>query len=151
MTGPLPSLAEAKEQARRLRARLEKEGLALSHGKALDLVAQQRSFRDWNTLHAAIGNRPTVPWTVGGRVRGHYLSQPFEAEILAVTLVQPGWFRLTLDLDEAVDVITFEGMSNVRKRVTGLVGPDGQTRERTSNGRPHLDVVALPSRSPDPR
>jgi hypothetical protein len=126
MTGPLPSLAEAKEQARRLRARLEKEGLALSHGKALDLVAQQRSFRDWNTLHAAIGNRPTVPWTVGGRVRGHYL-------------------------DEAVDVITFEGMSNFRKRVTGLVGPDGQTRERTSNGRPHLDVVALPSRSPDPR
>lgn len=138
MTMTPPSLPEAKDQAKRLRSRLAAEGTEISHGKALELVAHQYGFRDWNTMHAAIGNRPPVPWVVGAKVRGHYLSQAFEAEILAVQQVQPGWFRLTLNLDEAVDVITFEGMSNFRKRVTGLVGPDGQTREKTSNGRPHL-------------
>jgi hypothetical protein len=146
MTMTPPSLPEAKEQAKRLRSRLAAEGTSITHGKALELVAHQHGFRDWNTLHAAIGNRPPVPWVVGAKVRGSYLSQAFEAEILAVHQVQPGWFRLTLDLDEAVDVITFEGMSNFRKRVTGTIGPDGCTREKTSNGRPHLALVMPSSR-----
>lgn len=140
MSTPLPSIESAKDQARRLRTRLEAEGLSVSHGKALDLVARQLGHRDWNTLHAAIGNRPPVAWSVGDRVSGSYLSQPFAAEIIAVTAVRPGWYRLTLDLDEPVDVVTFEAFSNFRRRVTGVVGPDGTSREKTSNGRPHLEL-----------
>jgi len=145
MKTPLPSITAAKEQAKRLREKLEAEGTNVSHSKSLELLAYQYGYRDWNTLHAAIGNRPNdqkdgVQWNVGDRVRGRYLSQPFEAEVLAVETVRPGWFRLTLDLDEAVDVVTFDSFSNFRKRVTGVVGPAGASREKTTNGRPQFEL-----------
>ncbi len=140
MKPPLPSIAAAKEQAKRLRARLESEDTSVGHSRSLELIAHQYGYRDWNTLHAAIGNRPPVEWQVGGHVRGRYLSQPFDTEILAIETVRPGWFRLTLDLDEAVDVVSFDSFSNFRKRVTGVVGPGGISREKTSNGRPQLEL-----------
>jgi hypothetical protein len=140
MTGSLPSIEAAKEQAKRLRNRLSADGTTVSHGKALELVAQQYGYRDWNTLHAAIGNRPPIPWQVGDRVRGHYLAQPFDAEVIGVEAVRPGWLRVTLDLDEAVDVVAFDSFSNLRRRVTGVVGPEGVSREKTSNGRPQLEL-----------
>ena len=34
---------------------------------------------------------------------GRYLSQPFAATVLAADQFRPGWFRLVLDLDAAVD------------------------------------------------
>lgn len=140
MKPALPSIEAAKAQAKTLRARLEAEGLSIGHGKSLELVAHQYGFRDWNTLHAAIGNRPVVPWRVGDRARGHYLGQAFAAEILSVEKQGDGWFRLTLDLDEAVDVVSFDSFSNFRKRVSGVVGPGGLSREKTSDGRPLLEV-----------
>jgi hypothetical protein len=140
MINRLPSKDAAKKQATALRARLQVEGHAVSHSKALELVAQQYGFRDWNTLHAAIGNRPPVIWQVGDRVSGCYLGQKFEAEIVSVSRQGEGWFALSLELDEAVDVVTFDSFSAFRKRVRGVVGPDGQTLEKTSDGRPHLQL-----------
>lgn len=140
MSQGLPSLGEAKDHARRLRAQLGDQGTQIGHAKALELVAHDNGFRDWNTLHAAIGNRPPVGWTLGGRVQGRYMSQPFEAVIVAVEIVCPGWFRLTLDLDEAVDTVTFESFSNYRKRIHGVIGAKGTSRERTSQGMPHLEL-----------
>ncbi|MGK2740104.1 glyoxalase superfamily protein [Tepidicaulis sp. LMO-SS28] len=136
----LPSLEAAKEQAKRLRAGLSNEGTEIGHGHALELVARQYGFRDWNTLHAAIGNKPPIVWRVGDPVSGRYLSQKIEGEILAVETVGPGWFRLTLELDEAVDVVSFESFSNFRKRLTAIVGPAGSSVEKTSDGRPHLAI-----------
>jgi hypothetical protein len=75
-------------------------------------------------------------------VRGRYLGQSFSAVILAVEMIRPGWFRLTLDLDEAIDVVTFDSFSNFRKRVTGVIGPAGTSREKTSNGQPQLEMNA---------
>ncbi len=138
MTHTLPSITEAKAQARRLRKELLEQGNEVSHSRALELVARQYGFRDWNTLHAAIGNRPPETWTPGGRVRGTYLAQPFDATVIAVEMLRPGWFRLVLDLDEAVDVVSFDSFSNFRRRISGVIGPAGTTRERTSNGEPHL-------------
>ena len=140
MTRHLPSVAEAKEQAKRLRAKLAEQGTTVSHANALELVAHNNGFRDWNTFHAAMGNRSPEDWAAGGRVRGRYLSQPFEATVIAVEMVRPGWFRLTLDLDEAVDVVTFDSFSNFRKRIRAVVGPAGTSRERTSDGTPHLEL-----------
>ena len=136
----LPTIPEVKAQAGRLRDRLAAEGTEITHGRALELVAHQLGYRDWNTLHAAIGNRPPEGFVPGGRVRGRYLSQPFEATVRAVEALRPGWFRLALDLDTAVDVVTFDSFSNFRKRITGTVGPTGLSRERTSDGRPHLEL-----------
>ncbi len=138
MTRSLPSIAEAKAQAKRLRAELGTDGTEISHSRSLELVAQQLGFRDWNTLHAAIGNRPPEGFTAGGRVSGRYLGQPFDATIKAVHLLDGGWARLELDLDQAVDVVTFESFSNFRKRIRATVGPNGISQEHTSEGVPHL-------------
>ena len=140
---PLPSLDALKDQAKRLRSRLASEGEAISHSKSLELVACQYGYRDWNTLHAALGNRPPFnPWMLGARVKGHYLGHPFEAEILSAQALsaQPGRYRLTFKFDEPVDVVTFESFSAFRQRVTATIDETGRTVERTSNGRPHLEL-----------
>lgn len=140
MSRTLPTLANAKTHAKRLRAGLANQASEISHAAALEMVAHQNGFADWNSFHAAIGNRPPDGWTVGGRVQGRYLSQPFEATVLAVEMLRPNWFQLVLDLDQAVDVVTFDSFSNYRKRISAIVGPEGVSRERTSNGVPHLQM-----------
>lgn len=138
MTHDRPTLAEAKDAAKRLRAERERNGAPISHAEALEIVARQQGFRDWNAFHAAA--RPPRPWSVGDRAEGHYLSQPFAATVVRAERIEPGWFRLELNLDEAVDVVTFAAFSNMRKRIRVAIGPDGYTRERTSNGEPHARV-----------
>ncbi|MDK1490671.1 glyoxalase superfamily protein [Sinorhizobium sp. 7-81] len=138
-----PAIDALKDQARRLRSRLASEGEAISHSRSLELVAAQYGYRDWNTLHAAAGNRPPFnPWMLGSRVKGHYLGQAFEAEILSVQAIsaEPGRYRLTFKFDEPVDVVTFESFSAFRQRVTATIDENGRTVEKTSNGRPHLEL-----------
>ncbi|MGB0498343.1 MAG: glyoxalase superfamily protein [Rubricella sp.] len=144
MRPDLPTLAEAKAAARRLRADLAGKGQGISHAQALERIAHAHGFRDWNGLHAAIRQGSPPGWIAGARVSGRYLSQPFAATILSAEEVRPGWTRLVLDLDTAVDVVRFESFSNRRKRVQGVVGPLGESLERTSDGVPHLVVHAKP-------
>jgi hypothetical protein len=143
MTRDLPTVARAKQAAKLLRVTLAEQGEAISHAQALERVAQQHGFRDWNAFHAQMRDRPPQGWTAGGRVTGRYLSQPFTATVLAADQFRPGWFRLVLDLDKAVDVVRFDSFSNLRKRIRVEVGPEGHSKERTSDGTPHvaLDLV----------
>lgn len=140
MTRDLPTTAQAKHQARRLREKRASEGTPISHAQALEGVARQHGFRDWNALHAAIGDRPPDGWAPGRRVTGRYLSQPFSATVVSAERLRPGWFRLVLNLDEAVDVVRFDSFSNLRKRIRAVVGPDGHSKERTSDGVPHVEL-----------
>lgn len=140
MSGVLPSVAEAKRQARELRSALQGQGRQISHSQALELTAQRHGFRDWNGFCAAAGDRPPAAWAAGGRVEGTYLSQPFRARVASADQVEPGWFRLVLALDEPVDVVQFASFSNLRRRITAVVGPEGHTRERTSDGAPQLSL-----------
>lgn len=138
---PLPALDALKAQARRLRKSLEAEGNFISHSEALELVAHQYGMRDWNTLHAACGNRPAEPLALGAKVSGTYLGQAFTAKVIGLTRLNDGArYRLTLDLDEPVDVVTFESFSAWRKRVNGTVDRDGRSMSRTSDGQPHLSL-----------
>lgn len=136
----LPTLIEAKTQAKQLRAALSAQGTNVGHATALEQVAQRYGYRDWNSLHAAIKDRPPTAWTIGARVTGRYLSQPFEATVVSVHMTRPGWFRIALDLDQPVDVVTFDSFSNLRKRVQGTVGPKGTSAEKTSDGVPHVQI-----------
>jgi hypothetical protein len=144
-TTQLPSLEEMKDQARRLRDALARQGTTINHAKSLELIASQHGFRDWNTLHAKIGNMPPPPkvLSIGDRVTGHYLGQAFAGTVIAIkTLTSAhGMQRVTFDFDEAVDVITFESWSAFRKRVTCTLGEDGRTVEKTSNGVPHMQLA----------
>jgi len=136
--GHAPPITQLKAQAKALRAALAAEGRPLSHAEALEQVARSHGFRDWNTIHAAAGNAPRPPVQVGQVVEGRYLNQPFLAEVLGLEQLSAGRYRLTLDLDKAVDVVTFDSFSNFRKRVVKVVDAAGQSPDRTSDGAPHL-------------
>ncbi len=142
MVGPssLPSLDDLKAQAKRLRADLESGGSTVGHAKSLELVAHQHGYRDWNTLHTAVGNRPPpAPIHLGMRVSGAYLGQAFDGEVIAVRALGEGdRYRVTLVFDEPVDVVTFDSFSAYRRRVSATVNRRGVTAEKTSNGQPHM-------------
>lgn len=137
---PLPSITALKEQAKRLRQELAAAGTFIGHSRSLELLAHQHGYKDWNTLHAAVGNRPPAsPVRPGQRVSGYYLGQPFEGEVTALeTVSQVDRFRVVLHFDEPVDVVTFDSFSAFRQRVSCFIGHDGMTAERTSNGEPQL-------------
>lgn len=139
---PLPSIEALKGQAKRLRATLAADGTTIGHGRSLELLAHQYGFKDWNTLHAAIGNRPQPsPVAVGDRVEGLYLNQPFTGDVIGVqSLVTPGRYRVTLHFDQPVDVVTFDSFSSFRQRVTCTIDRSGKTAEKTSDGRPHMEL-----------
>jgi hypothetical protein len=137
----LPSLDVLKDQAKRLRDTLGRQGTTVNHSRALELIAAQYGFRDWNTLMNAVGNRPSArSYNIGDQVTGQYLGQKFAGRIVAVTAMTSshGRYRVTFDFDEPVDVITFESWSAFRKRVTVTLDEDGLTVEKTSNGQPHM-------------
>lgn len=138
---PLPSLEDLKAHAKRLRVALEADGQSVGHGRSLELLAHQYGYRNWNTLHAALGNRPPAsPVTVGARVGGRYLGQAFTGEVIGVQTLSPGRYRVTLDFDEPVDVVTFDSFSAYRRRISCVIDGDGMTAEKTSNGIPHLQL-----------
>ena len=136
----LPTIDALKLQANRLRQELADAGTVIGHGRSLELLAHQHGYKDWNTLHAAAGNRPPAsPVVAGQRVSGHYLGQPFEAEVKALeTFSHANRSRIVLHFDEPVDVVTFESFSAFRQRVSCYIGSDGMTAEKTSNGEPQL-------------
>ncbi len=115
---PIPSLETLKDQAKRLRSRLKDEAQDISHSKALELIAAQlwlpRLEHDCRE-----GRQPPAAQSVDARLRvsGHYLGQPFKAEILSVQALThaPGRYRITFDFEEPVDVVTFDSFSAFRK------------------------------------
>lgn len=139
----LPTIDALKDQAKRLRTALENSGQRSSHSASLELVARQHGFKDWNALSArARVNAPPPPFSVGQRVRGAYLGQPFTGRIRGVAAMSgDSQFRLTVEFDEAVDVVTFESFSAFRKRVNVVVDRAGVSPKKRSDGVPHLKLA----------
>lgn len=138
MTGHIPTIEQAKAQAKALRLALAAQGRAVTHAQALELVAQSHGFRDWNTCHARAGNRPACPVALGQTVTGRYLGQPFLAEVIGLRALPEDRYEVELDLAAPVDVVTFDSFSNFRSRIRKVIGPGGQSFDRTSDGQPHL-------------
>ncbi|WP_019961581.1 glyoxalase superfamily protein [Woodsholea maritima] len=142
MNTSLSPLDAAKQAARDLRQALSDAGTTISHSQALEVLAKNHGFADWNTYCAALKAQERA-WAKGDRVKGQYLGQDFIATIHTAIEVEPGWYQIALDLDQAVDVVTFESFSAFRKRVQGLIGPKGHSKSHTSNGKPVLTLVRL--------
>ncbi len=103
-------------------------------------------YRDWNTAVARLSNEPEFRIQVGDAVSGTYLKQPFTGRVLAVRELAGGsHFQVTLHLDEAVDVVTFDSFSSFRQRVNATINDEGVSRSRTSDGEPHLVIRPLTS------
>ena len=128
-----------KAQAKRLRKALADTGTDISHSRALELVAQSVGTRDWNTV-AAQPRTAAPAWHIGQAVSGRYLGHLFTGRIHEVSARPAGWHRLTIDFDTPVDVVKSAHFTSLRRRISGTVGADGKTVEKTSDGQPHLQL-----------
>ncbi len=143
MTFDIPSTDGLKAQAKRLREAMAETGTPLSHAAALEAVAKQHGFRDWNTaLAAAKRQKPTPRWQIGQPVHGRYLGHAFNGRIKAARENVAGYWQLTLVFDTPVDVVESERFSNFRRQINCLVNAQGVTHERTSDGTPHVVMFA---------
>ncbi|MDS9469985.1 glyoxalase superfamily protein [Paracoccus sp. MBLB3053] len=139
------SVEGAKAQARALRAALQAQGRPISHAQALELVARQHGARDWNTLHARLGQRNAPPeLSLGDRVRGCYLGQDYSGRIIALS-GPTGHRQVEIRLDRPVDTVRFESFSNLRHQIRGTIDETGRSQRKTSDGKPHLTVEKAPS------
>ena len=141
MSLSLSTRDQAKARAREIRADLAKAGTPISHSEALEWVAKELGYRDWNTASARLSNMPEVVLQVGDQVAGRYLKQAFDGRVLAVRGMAGGTaFEVTLEFDEPVDVVEFDSFSNFRQRITTTVSSGGVSFSKTSDGVPHLTV-----------
>ena len=82
-------------------------------------------------------------YALGEAVRGTYLGQPFEGEIIGLRKVpNKQRFGVTIKFDVPVDVVKFDGMSNFRSRINIVVNKNGVSDDKTSDGQPHLKLAA---------
>ncbi|MDJ0920885.1 MAG: glyoxalase superfamily protein [Henriciella sp.] len=140
MTLPV-TRAQAKERARELRIDLGKAGTKISHGEALERIAKELGFRDWNTASARLSNAPEQRFRTGGEVSGRYLGKPFTGRLLAVRERAGGsQFEVTVRFDQPVDVVDWESFSALRQQVKATISAAGVTAAKTSNGEPHMRV-----------
>ena len=142
----LNSVSEAKSKAKALRDALVGQGTRISRAQALELVAHQDGARDWNTLHARLSRAEPRTLHLGDEVRGKYLGQTFMGRIVALSQVGSN-LNVSIQLDAPVDTVRFESFSNMRRRIRGIIGPDGQSVQKTSDDLPVL-VVDLQGRLP---
>lgn len=137
------SIDELKTQAKALRQSMAQDGHVMSHSKSLEVLAKQLGYRDWNTLSAIVGNNNAFLYALGEAVRGTYLGQPFEGEIIGLRKVpNKQRFGVTIKFDVPVDVVKFDGMSNFRSRINIVVNKNGVSDDKTSDGQPHLKLAA---------
>jgi Glyoxalase superfamily protein len=129
-----------------LRDALVGQGTRISHAQALELVAHQDGARDWNTLHARLSRVEPRTLQLGCEVRGKYLGQMFVGRIVALSKIGLN-LNVSIQLDVPIDTVRFESFSNMRRRIRGVIGPDGRSEQKTSDGLPVL-VIDLPGRSP---
>lgn len=134
----LPDRSTIKLQAKRLRQSLETEGTSISHAEALELVAKQFGFRDWNTMSARISNATRNELQVGHRVTGRYLGHAFSGILLGLQTLSGGRRQVAVRLDEPIDVVKSRWFSSYRRRITGTLEKNGTSYARTSDGQPVL-------------
>ena len=140
-----PSTATLKAEAKALRAERERNGLAITHGAALEEVARRHGYRDWNTAAASMPERVASPVQVGQRVKGAYLGRPFVGLVIGVNLLSDmQHYEVTVKLDQPVDVSRSALMGPIlRQRIRSTVDLHGVSMASTSNGEPHLRIRRL--------
>jgi hypothetical protein len=139
-----------KTSAKRLRAALAADGIAISHAKALELVARQSGVRDWNTLVArpaedtpaeTAATGIAAPFGVGEAVSGTFNGREARGRVIGLEeTIKPDLWRVTIAFDPPVDVATSKLFSAERRRVQMVVGADGRSRRLTGT---QTGVMAL--------
>lgn len=135
-----PSIQTLKSEAKALRDERARDGAPLTHSAALEEIARQHGYRDWNTASATLPERVAIPVQVGQRVQGTYLSRPFAGLVVGMKLLADmQHYEVTVNFDQPVNVSKFSWPIE-RRRVTATIGLDGISLARTSDGEPHMRV-----------
>ena len=104
-------------------------------------MARAHGFRDWNTARASLPERMAVPFQLGMRVKGHYLSRPFNGVLIAVAVLSDlQHYDITVKFDEPVNVTPTFMFAALRQRVNATVDINGNSAARTSNGVPQMQL-----------
>ena len=138
----VPNVDALKAQAKRLRAAMNEKQTPITQSMALEAIARQWGFRDWNTLSAKAKSNLPRAWFVGQRVTGRYLGHAFDGQLKAVRSASGGYWYLTVLFDQPVDVVTSEAFSSYRKQVNVVLNEDAVTQAKTSDGVPHMELRA---------
>ena len=139
MTSHIYTRVQAKARARQLKA---ESAVPISLAAALERVAKDMGFRDWNTASARLSNTAAASWQIGERVSGQYLKREFSGRIHGVREMQAGsGYEVSIHFDEPVDVVEWDSFTSHRQRVTAKVSPEGVSWAKTSDGVPHLIVA----------
>ncbi|PXA98737.1 hypothetical protein DMC47_07135 [Nostoc sp. 3335mG] len=131
-----------KAEAKALREERARTGQPLTHGAALEAVARNHGYRDWNTARAALPDRVAVPFQVGMRVKGYYLEQPFHGTLIGVQLMSNMQHHtVTVLFDEPVNVTPHFMFAANRQRVTATVDVHGVSPALRGNGAPQMRLM----------
>ncbi len=137
-----PTITGLKKRAKIKRKRMAIKGNILSHSASLEAIANDYGFKDWNTLSATVLKRMAhCPVDEGDNVTGTYRGHRFTGivhRIEARKFAFKNWYHLTIQLDEAIDVVEFDSFSALRQRIQCAVDETGVTAEKLSNGNPML-------------
>lgn len=137
-------MTDFKTQAKRLRTALAEDGVAVSHARALELVARSQGARDWNTLAArpdAAAKPRTAPFSLGQAVEGSFYGKPARGHVVGLEqTIKPELVRLTVAFDPPVDASTSAHFKAERRRVTMIVGTDGRSRRLTGTETGHMEL-----------
>ena len=135
-----PSIQTLKSEAKALRDERARGGAPLTHSAALEEVARQHGYRDWNTASATLPARIAIPVQVGQRVQGTYLGRAFTGLVVGMKLMPDmQHYEVIVNFDKPVNVSKFSWPME-RRRVTATVGLDGVSLAHTSDGEPHMRV-----------
>jgi len=145
----IPPIHDLKTQAKRLRTQLDTPDAPVTHARALELLARQYGYADWNTL-CAVSRRceqeqarnAQRPLQVGDEIAGTYLGHRFTGQVIGLRAMTGGHTRLTVHFDEPVDVVSFESFSAFRQRVSCTLDEDLVAPAKLSDGTPHMRIEA---------
>lgn len=141
MTQTIFTRERAKIRAKTLRAEALANGRTMSHSQALEQVAKENGFADWNVMSARLRNRPEISFAIGDRVAGDYLKQAFAGRVTSVREMAGGSaFEIEIDFDEPVDVVSFSSFSAWRKRVRATISAQGVSFAKTGDGLPQMVI-----------
>lgn len=131
-----------KAEAKDLRAERAQSGQPVTQAAALEEVARNHGYRDWNTARAALPERVAVRFQVGMRVKGLYLEQPFRGLLIGVQILgNMQNYTVTVLFDEPVNVTPNFMFAAHRHRVTATIDVHGITPALRGNGQPQMQVM----------
>lgn len=132
MSFTLPTTEDLKLQARRMRDHFAEKKIDISHAAALEALAKQHGYKDWNIL-LSLANRQSVTteWPkFDDIVSGTYLGHSFTGKILKIqTCPVADLRRYTIKFDVPIDVVTSKHFSSFRQQINFFLNKDRRSTD----------------------